>query len=103
MRRTITLLLSLTLSIVAGAALGFSPPASASCDRVQFKCPQAGNVVSQLCMNFSCWGKCPDCYGSGCSSGGCCYHEYIACPDWGGELDKSVICGGACLRTHDWE
>lgn len=64
MRRTVTFLLSLTLSIVVGAALGLHEPSvDAACERVDYICPQAGPVTGQ----------------------------------------KSVICGGICLRTHDWE
>lgn len=104
MRRAFTFLLSLTLSIAAGAALGLRAPlADAACERVDYICPQAGNVTSQICMDITCWGKCSACQNSGCRSSGCCYHEYIACPDRGGREDKSVICGGICLRTHDWE
>lgn len=103
MRKNKSFLLALIFSIVVGAALGFSPPANAYCDRLNYDCPQSGRVVSNYCLDQSCYGRCTECFSKGCSSSGCCYHEWIECPDWGGEWDESVICGGACLRTFDWE
>jgi hypothetical protein len=86
-----------------GGLLGVAlPRTSAACDRVNYSCQLSGEVVRERCFDFSCYGKCSSC--TNCVSNGCCYHEYMSCPAWPeGSEDVSIICGGKCLRSFDWE
>lgn len=99
---------ALALILLAGAVGGLlgssAPTADAACDRRNFDCAESGPIVDSRCYNYDCLSKCIEC-STGCGSSGCCYYEWMECPvkPYGQNIVPAVICGGACLRSFDWE
>lgn len=63
-----------------------------SCQRQQYTCPEAGDVIATSCHIDPC---------SVCSNRKCCYHETIDCRIWNSS-QTAVICSSVCDHP-EWE